>query len=489
MVTAPCAEARVAPKGDKIYTYFPGNEQQWSRNGLRLPRDTKFDAGKVVFGTTPIDPFGIPDEDRLGFLYARRPRSTIVDNEASFPVRRGFAYYLALVRGRAEVEYRVYEVDEELVPGISTYADIDTVAGRMYQVCERYKAPQSCVSVVASVNRVADPNFERGRVNEAVMRIPQKASPKENVTLRLNKTEVRPGEKVVATITLGGYKVLPSEEMARGSMLQFLEQAADAQPPGPAKPTTNVRSFVLSLKDFKKQGSSFVATRDIQLLNDSREAKAFKSSVVFNRKWGSGPDIQVLGNSCGNEKIEKDEGEQCDFGKKNGTSGVACTITCRNRAVVQMAFAPYPRVPSGVFPTVAVTDVPDREVIHDKKICEGSDACLLLVNKTDADKSDDEPKESYVVLPYEVGDTGKTYKQYMALLRPDTRAATVTYLLLGAVTKDPKDPLAQDTLQIVGGGQSKLSAAGNLTAALGAEERSQSILRLLWKELKQVFTH
>ncbi|MBI4871073.1 MAG: PKD domain-containing protein [Candidatus Riflebacteria bacterium] len=141
-----------------IDSAFPFVEQ-WRRNAVKLPASTTFEDAFVSDGPDflTIDNFPNPD-DRLGFLYSRRPNSSTNDNEDSFAVDNQHRYYLALVKGAAEVEYRVYEVPRTvtIAPGDVTQLD---------------RHP-----ILARVNRVADPNFEAGRVNEGILVLPDQVA-------------------------------------------------------------------------------------------------------------------------------------------------------------------------------------------------------------------------------------------------------------------------------------------------------------------------
>ncbi|MBI3891740.1 MAG: PKD domain-containing protein, partial [Candidatus Wallbacteria bacterium] len=131
--------------------------EQWRRNGVKLSPNVKFE--DAFASDAPqflsVENFPNPD-DRLAVLDSRRPNSSTNDNEVSFPVDNLHRYFLALVKGQAEVEYRVYETPSGT--SISDAAQLDKF------------------TVVASVNRVADPNFENGRVNEGIMVLPDQVA-------------------------------------------------------------------------------------------------------------------------------------------------------------------------------------------------------------------------------------------------------------------------------------------------------------------------
>ncbi|MBI2943496.1 MAG: PKD domain-containing protein, partial [Candidatus Wallbacteria bacterium] len=131
--------------------------EQWRRNGVKLPAGVKFEDAFVSDAPEFLTVENFPNpEDRLGFLFSRRPNSSTNDNEANFPVDNQHRYYLSLVKGQAEVEYRVYEVPANVTISEATALD-------------KY-------SIVALVNRVADPNFEAGRVNEGIIVLPDQVS-------------------------------------------------------------------------------------------------------------------------------------------------------------------------------------------------------------------------------------------------------------------------------------------------------------------------
>ncbi|MBI4869115.1 MAG: PKD domain-containing protein, partial [Candidatus Wallbacteria bacterium] len=130
--------------------------EHWRRNGAKLPSGTKYEDAFVSDAPEflTVENFPNPD-DRLGFLISRAPNASGNDNETNFPVDNQHRYFLALVKGPAEVEYRVFEVP--IGVSISEAASL-----------EKYP-------IVARVNKVADPAFENrlsGPVSEGIIQLP-----------------------------------------------------------------------------------------------------------------------------------------------------------------------------------------------------------------------------------------------------------------------------------------------------------------------------
>ncbi|OHB24633.1 MAG: hypothetical protein A2542_03555 [Parcubacteria group bacterium RIFOXYD2_FULL_52_8] len=278
--------SRELPRNGKTFPYKTSTPAAWSYNAIKLPRNIKFDEGKLVWGTTPIDPLLVPDpENRLGFLYARRPYSVISENEASFPVRSGFHYYLALVRGPAEVEYRVYEVDDDVVPEITAYADLD-IAGSKYRG-ECLRGETKCVTVVASVNRVADPNFEKGKVNDGIMIVPQSATGQgQGITLILDKVSVEAGEAFTA-------RVFTSDETFEPSQKKPLKIYFSSKNNDPV--TIPVETLKRSAK-----GKGWSSLTQVRLYNQREKEDTYTATLLGGGKTkGNTTNIRVApGNTC-----------------------------------------------------------------------------------------------------------------------------------------------------------------------------------------------